>query len=145
MLHATRCRAVRAYPHTDFISRLIVAQSAANERKCFARRCATYLGGWDRLLNWVAQPFGVWFFKGCGSWEMPGSPRKERGESPQTGAKPGATFVRQACSGRVARTINAKTNLGALPSVLEGGAFDFVFSLFVTRAQRARRRGLFVP
>jgi hypothetical protein len=28
---------------------------------------------------------------------------------------------------RVARNINRKANLGALPSVFEGGAFDFTF------------------
>jgi hypothetical protein len=35
-------------------------------------------------------------------------------------------------SGRVARTINPKTKLGAPPSVLEGGAFDLAFFLLVS-------------
>jgi hypothetical protein len=34
--------------------------------------------------------------------------------------------------GRVARAINPKTNLGALPSVFEGGAFDFAFFSFLS-------------
>jgi hypothetical protein len=38
--------------------------------------------GWARLLELGGAPFGVWFFKGCGFWEMSGSPRKKRREFP---------------------------------------------------------------
>ncbi len=37
---------------------------------------------------------------------------------------------------RVARTINPKTTLGALPSVFEGGAFDFAFSPLVSHVSK---------
>jgi len=37
---------------------------------------------------------------------------------------------------RVAGTINPKTTLGALPSVFEGGAFDFAFSPLVLHVSK---------
>ena len=38
--------------------------------------------------------------------------------------------------GRVARTINPKTTLGALPSVFEGGAFEFAFFPLVSQVSK---------
>jgi hypothetical protein len=47
------------------------------------------------------------------------------------------TFYAYDGSGRgVARTINPKTKLGALPSVLEGGAFDLAFFFLVSHPQK---------
>jgi len=44
---------------------------------------------------------------------VPGSLRKERGESPQTGAKPGATLVGRACSAGAAERFLRRVDQGA--------------------------------